>query len=98
MLISDDGGYQDQPQILVNADGSWSCVLTLNSAHEGQNSQRVVSTVSTNEGRSWTPLVDVEPRTAPPGLTPRSTGWINNLLQPSSGHQIAVYLLLATYM
>ena len=86
MLISDDGGYQDQPQVLVNADGSWSCVLTLNSAHEGQDSQRVVSTVSTDTGKSWTPLIDVEPHVAPPGKLPKSTGWINNLLLPSSGH------------
>jgi hypothetical protein len=126
MLISDTGGYQDQPQVVVNADGrsehstgispvfphstshflrfmcglilarvwmdgSWSCVFTLNSAHEGQDSQRVVSTVSTDEGQHWTPIVDVEPHVAPPGKTPKSTGWINNLLQPSTGHQLAVY-------
>jgi hypothetical protein len=91
MLISDSGGYQDQPQVLVNEDGSWSCVFTLNSAHEGQDSQRVVSTVSTDEGKHWTPIVDVEPHVAPAGKLPKSTGWINNLLQPSSGHQLAVY-------
>ena len=91
MLISDTGGYQDQPQVVVNPDGSWSCVFTLNSAHEGQDSQRVVSTVSTDEGQHWTPIVDVEPHVAPPGKTPKSTGWINNLLQPSTGHQLAVY-------
>ena len=49
-LISATGGYQDQPQILVRADGGWSCVFTLGGSHEGGGSQRVVSTVSTNEG------------------------------------------------
>ena len=83
--------YQDQPQVVVRSDGGWSCVLTLNSQHEGQNSQRVVSTVSTDEGLTWSPLVDVEPHTAPPGKVPLSTGWINNLLVPATGRIYAFY-------
>ena len=66
-------------------------MLTLNSAHEGQDSQRVFSTVSSDEGRTWTPLVDVEPHVAAGGRTPRSTGWINNLLLPASGDQLGFY-------
>ena len=69
--------------------GGWACVFTLNAIREGQGSQRVVSTVSTDEGRSWTPLVDVEPYVAPTGQTPRSTGWVNPLLVPATGRIFA---------
>eukprot|EP01050_Picozoa_sp_SAG11_P011931 SAG11_NODE_1297_length_5269_cov_3.432302_2_plen_120_part_00 len=51
----------------------------------------MVSTVSTDRGDSWSALVDVEPHVAPPGLLPKSTGWINNLLVPDSGAQLAFY-------
>ena len=68
--------YQDQPQIVVNPrTGKWACVLTVNSAHEGQGAQRVVSSTSTDEGKTWTPAAVVEP-------SPLSTGWINNLQSP----------------
>ena len=90
-LISTAGGYQDQPQIVVRADGGWSCVFTLGGSHEGGGSQRVVSTVSTDRGRTWTDVVDVEPYVAPAGLLPRSSGWINNLLVPATGRQLAFY-------
>lgn len=71
-------------------NGTWSCVLTLGSK-EGAGAQRVVSTVSYDRGNTWSELVDVEPYTAPPGLQPRSTGWINNLIVPSNGRQYAFY-------
>jgi hypothetical protein len=29
-LISSEGGYQDQPQVVVRDDGGFACVLTLN--------------------------------------------------------------------
>jgi hypothetical protein len=90
-LISHVGGYQDQPQVVVRKDGGWSCVFTLGAEHEGGGSQRVVSTVSTDEGVSWTPVTDVEPYVAPAGMLPRSSGWINNLRVPSTGRQYAFY-------
>eukprot|EP01050_Picozoa_sp_SAG11_P011930 SAG11_NODE_1297_length_5269_cov_3.432302_1_plen_252_part_00 len=45
-LISSNGGYQDQPQIVVTEEGTvetWSCVFTLNSAHEGEGEATVRS-------------------------------------------------------
>lgn len=48
-LISSDGGYQDQPQVVVRSDGGWACVFTLDAAHEGAAAQRVVSTISTDK-------------------------------------------------
>ena len=90
-LISGEGGYQDQPQVVVTRNGSWSCVLTLNAVREGGGSQRVVSTVSHDEGVTWSKLVDIEPYLAPPSLLPRSTGWVNNMLVKSTGRQYAFY-------
>ena len=51
-LMSSFGDYQDQPQIVVTRNGTWSAVLTVNSAHEGQGSQRVMSTFSGDAGRT----------------------------------------------
>lgn len=75
--ISSGFGYADQPQVVVRSDGAWQVVLTVNSAHEGQFGQQVVSAISMDEGRSWTTPVLVEPRT---NLT---SGWINNQLVPA---------------
>jgi hypothetical protein len=55
--ISASAGYQDQPQIVITKNGTWNAVITSNSGHEGQSSQSVVSTTSTNHGVSWSPLV-----------------------------------------
>jgi len=76
--------YQDQPQIVVDPHtGKWSCALTVNSAHEGQGAQRVVSTTSTDQGKTWNAATVVE-------KSPLDTGWINNLLSPD-GRQWAFY-------
>ncbi|MBK8975571.1 MAG: exo-alpha-sialidase [Planctomycetes bacterium] len=56
-----DEGYCDQPRIVVLADGTWVCVLTTGPGHEGQAGQHVVATRSADQGRTWSPLVDVEP-------------------------------------
>jgi hypothetical protein len=90
-LISSFGDYQDQPQIVVTRNGTWSAVITVNSVHEGQGSQRVMSTYSHDAGATWSGLIDVEPYVAPPGLVPRSSGWINNLLVPATDRIYAFY-------
>lgn len=56
-----DEGYCDQPRIVVLSDGTWVCVITTGPGHEGQAGQHVVATRSTDRGRTWSPLVDVEP-------------------------------------
>ena len=35
-------GYCDQPYVVVNADGSWTCVMTTAGAHEGSQGQHIV--------------------------------------------------------
>jgi hypothetical protein len=55
-------GYCDQPYLVKTDDGAWLCIMTTGSGHEGQAGQHIVSTRSLDQGRTWAPLVDVEPR------------------------------------
>ncbi len=59
-LIPDES-YCDQPRIVVTQDGTWVCVLTTGPGHEGGDGQHVVATTSRDQGKTWSPLVDVEP-------------------------------------
>ncbi len=58
-------GYCDQPYVVQTDDGAWLCIMTTGSSHEGASGQHVVSTRSTDCGRTWSPLVDVEPADGP---------------------------------
>ena len=53
--------YCDQPRIVVTQDGTWVCVLTTGKGNEGEPGQHVVATASNDQGKTWSPLVDVEP-------------------------------------
>lgn len=72
-----DEGYCDQPYIVVTRDGNWLCVLTTGKGEEGQRGQHVVSTISTNHGRSWSKLTDIEPAGGP------EASWAAPLITPS---------------
>jgi len=54
-------GYCDQPRIVVTKDGTWVCVLTTGPGAEGAEGQHVAATLSTDKGKTWSPLIDVEP-------------------------------------
>ncbi len=58
-------GYCDQPYIVQLGDGNWLCTMTTAPGNEGQNGQHIVSTRSHDQGRSWSPLVDIEPSDGP---------------------------------
>ena len=58
-------GYCDQPYIVQLGDGNWLCTMTTAPGNEGQNGQHIVSTRSCDQGRSWSPLVDIEPSKGP---------------------------------
>jgi len=58
-------GYCDQPYVVVNRDGSWLCTLTTAGGHEGARGEHMVATRSTDQGRTWSPLVDIEPADGP---------------------------------
>jgi hypothetical protein len=45
--------------------GSWLCVLTTGAGVEGQPGQHVVSTTSTDHGKAWSPIVEIEPLSGP---------------------------------
>lgn len=60
-----DEGYCDQPYVVVNPDGSWTCLLTTGAGHEGQGGQHFVATITRDQGKTWTPLIDIEPADGP---------------------------------
>ncbi len=69
--------YVDQPYVVITNDGNWLCVLTTGIGKEGQNAQHIVSTISKDRGKTWTPLVDIEPASGP------EASWVMPLKVPS---------------
>jgi len=72
-----DEGYCDQPYVVITKDGNWLCTMTTGPGHEGQGGQHVVATTSTDRGRTWSKLVDIEPSTGP------DASWVVPLVVPS---------------
>ena len=56
-----DENYCDQPYVVRTQDGNWLCTLTTGEGHEGHGGQHVVATISEDKGRTWSPLIDIEP-------------------------------------
>ncbi len=79
-----DQGYCDQPYVVVTGDGHWLCTLTTGPGHEGQGGQHVVSTISSDRGKTWSPLVDIEPTDGP------EASWVVPLVTPG-GRVYAFY-------
>lgn len=79
-----DEGYCDQPYVVVTADGAWLATLTTGPGREGDKGQHVVSTRSTDRGRTWTGLVDIEPSDGP------EASWVVPLITPT-GRVYAFY-------
>ncbi len=57
--------YCDQPYIVKTDDRAWLCVLTTGTGHEGQIGQHVVTMRCSDQGRTWSMPVDVEPASGP---------------------------------
>jgi hypothetical protein len=57
--------YCDQPYVVITKDGHWLCVLTTGTGGEGATGQHIISTISTNQGRTWSSHVDIEPASGP---------------------------------
>ena len=72
-----DENYCDQPYVVITKDGSWLCTLTTGRGHEGNQGQHVVSTISADKGKTWSPLVDIEPADGP------EASWVMPLVTPS---------------
>jgi hypothetical protein len=60
-----DEGYADQPYVVQTRDGHWLCVLTTGKGVEGEGGQHVISTTSSDQGKTWSKPVDVEPANGP---------------------------------
>ncbi len=72
-----DENYCDQPYVVITRDGNWLCLLTTGVGHEGQRGQHVVATISSDQGRTWSPLIDIEPADGP------EASWAMPLVVPS---------------
>ena len=57
--------YADQPYVVKTDDGAWLCILTTGPGREGTKGQHVISLRSTDQGRTWSRPVDVEPADGP---------------------------------
>jgi hypothetical protein len=76
--------YVDQPYVVITDDGNWLCLLTTGIGKEGQNRQHIVSTISRDRGKTWSPLVDIEPADGP------EASWVMPLKVPG-GRVYAFY-------
>ena len=72
-----DEGYCDQPYVVITREGHWLCTLTTGPGREGEKGQHVVATVSTDQGRSWSKPIDIEPS------GPCEASWAVPLVVPS---------------
>ena len=63
--VMPDEGYSDQPYIVKTSGGAWLCVVTTGQGVEGAGGQHVISTRSTDGGKTWSPPVAVEPAGGP---------------------------------
>ena len=63
--IIPDEGYCDQPYVVINRDGSWMCTLTTSTGHEGTADSHVITTISADQGRTWSKPVELEPADGP---------------------------------
>jgi len=52
--------YSDQPFIVQTDDGAWLCVMTTGVGREGEGGQHVISLRSTDQGKTWSDLIEVE--------------------------------------
>jgi hypothetical protein len=78
-------GYCDQPYVAFTNDGDWVVVMTTGPGVEGDLRQHVVSSRSTDQGKTWSPLLDIEP------LGPPEASWVMPLAVPG-GRIYAIYV------
>jgi Concanavalin A-like lectin/glucanases superfamily len=69
--------YSDQPYVVITKDGNWLCVLTTGIGREGMQGQHIISTISSDKGRTWSKPVDIEPAHGP------EASWVMPLIVPS---------------
>ena len=57
--------YSDQPYIVKTDDGAWLCCITTGVGREGEPGQIVTTMRSTDQGKTWSPPLFVEPAGGP---------------------------------
>lgn len=57
--------YADQPYVVKTDDGAWLVCLTTGAGREGEPGQHVITMRSTDQGKSWSAPVAVEPPDGP---------------------------------
>ena len=72
-----DENYSDQPYLVKTSDGNMLCTLTTGKGAEGRQGQHVVATISTDKGKTWSPLIDIEPADGP------EASWVVPFVTPS---------------
>lgn len=75
--IIPDEGYCDQPYAVINNQKEWVVVMTTGTGNEGDSGQHIVSTISKDQGKTWSSLYDIEPATGP------EASWVTPLIVPS---------------
>lgn len=53
-------GYCDQPYVVVTDDGTWVCTFTTSPGVEGDKIQYIVSTSSSDKGKTWSAPLEIE--------------------------------------
>ena len=53
-------GYIDQPYVVTLENGNWLVVFTTGEGHEGTGGQHIVSSLSKDQGKSWSKPVRIE--------------------------------------
>ncbi len=76
-VVIPDEGYCDQPYVVITKDGNWLCTMTTGKGHEGQGGQHIVATISKDRGKTWSPMIDIEPADGP------EASWAMPLVTPS---------------
>ena len=69
--------YSDQPYVVITKDGNWLCVLTTGNGNEGAPRQHIISTISSDKGKTWSAPIDIEPSSGP------EASWVMPLAVPS---------------
>lgn len=77
-------GYSDQPYVVITRDGNWLCTLTTGRGGEGDTGQHIVSTISADQGRTWSTPVDIESSAGP------EASWVMPVVTPG-GRVYAFY-------
>lgn len=58
-------GYCDQPYVVETNDGTWLCVMTTGTGHEGDPGQHPITLRSHDQGETWGEKVSIEPTDGP---------------------------------